>query len=147
MIKQHYHNYKDSPFCDKFSINSEYLFNIKKVIEICIIRKISQINTLFPLKINLHGFISYNLPYMWKIKHKELFKYICVFLFQGSEESSESIHTVIGMYVVIATNFATDLKFIAEAPILKCLQNEKATSLNKNNLCSYASKDKIYDDS
>lgn len=54
---------------------------------------------------------------------------------------------MIGIYVIIETNFSTDLRFITEAPSLKCLQNERATSLYKNNLCSYASKDKIYDDS
>jgi len=36
---------------------------------------------------------------------------------------------------------------MTETPIVKYLQNKKATGLYKNNLCSYASKDKIYDDS
>ena len=54
---------------------------------------------------------------------------------------------MIGIYVIIATNFSPDLRFITEAPSLKCFQNERATSLYKNNLCSYASKDKIDDDS
>lgn len=64
-----------------------------------------------------------------------------------STGSSKSIQIVIGIYDIIATNFSTGLRFITEAPSLKCLQNERATSLYKNNLCSYASKDKIYDDS
>lgn len=56
---------------------------------------------------------------------------VSVFLFQGSEESYKNIQLVIGIYVVVATNFSTDLRFITEAPSFKCSQNEKGTSLHK----------------
>lgn len=48
---------------------------------------------------------------------------------------------------IIALNFSTDLRFITEAPSLKCLQKERATSLYKSDLCSFDTEDKIYDDS
>lgn len=75
------------------------------------------------------------------------FKILVFSYSRASRESYKSIEIVIGIYVIIATNFSTDLRFITEAPSLKCLQNERASSLYKNNLRGYAGEDKFYDDS
>ena len=81
-------------------------------------------------------------------RHIKNYGKILVFSYsRAGRESYKSTGIYTHIYVTVVTNFSTGLRFITEAPSLRCLQNEKATALYKNNLCSYASKYKIYDDS